>query len=224
MPQTGSIAMGTMVAVPHTSHTPPWYDSGVRSVEWAIMRAPARAYAELTAASPGATMTSTIGRPLVAALVIGAAMATTASDVLDGAFLRTTLAWSFAVLVQVAAATALVSSAPARAVSRGRAFDLLFAANGPWMLWLAAFTLWTETTTPLGRPLHSVTISLLVPGIWTAILVHRYCRIVLGATPTKALLRTAAHQSAIWLFGSAYFFWAVQGWPRIVGILTGWKS
>ena len=167
---------------------------------------------------------SAVGRPIVAALVIGAAMTTAASDALDLAFVRTTLAWSLAVVVQIVIGAALIVSAPLPRVSRVRAFDLLCAANGPWMLWLAGFTLWTQVTTPLGRPLHETTISLAAPGVWTAILVYRYCRVVLGATPAEAAWRTVAHQSAIWLVGCAFFFWAVQGWPRVLGILNGWTS
>jgi hypothetical protein len=225
MPQTGSIAMLTMVAAPMRAPLArPWYDTGVRSVEWAVMRSPARAYEALTASSPEPQLLSTIGRPIVAAMVIGAAMTVSASDSLDGAFPRATIAWSFAVVLQAVAGLVLIASAPEPRVSRGRALDLLFAANGPWMLWLAGFTLWTELTPVFGRPVHTALWSLLVPGAWTALLMYRYCRSVLGVTGAGARRRTILHQSATWLLFAAYFFWAVQGWPRVIGILAGWRS
>jgi hypothetical protein len=198
------------------------YDTAVPSVEWALMRAPERTYVRLVAGAAGFPPALALGRVIVAALLIGAAMATTATGVADAVVvLRTTLAWSFVVIVQVVGASALVASGSQRRVTSARAFDLLFAANGPWSLWLVGFTTWTLCTSPLARPLHLALLTLVVPGAWTAYVVFAYCHVVLGETRRVAWRKAAVHQSAMWIVGSGYFFWAVQGWPRVVGWWQG---
>jgi hypothetical protein len=191
------------------------------SVEWAIMRAPARAYADLlTGPDQSLSPVAALRRVPVALLLVGATMATSATSVADAAVvLRTTGAWSFAVLIQVLGALVVVSLSPARRVPGPRAFDLLFAANGPWSLWLVAFTTWTMFGSPFGRPIHDAILTLAVPAAWTAYVMFAYCQVVLGSTPRRALWTTALHQGVMWFIGASYFFWAVQGWPRL---LAGW--
>jgi hypothetical protein len=201
------------------------YDTAVSSVEWALMRAPERTYVRLVGGSTSIPPALVLGRVIVAALLIGAAMATTATGVADAVVvLRTTLAWSFVVVVQVVGASVLVASGSQRRVTSARAFDLLFAANGPWSLWLIGFTCWTMLTSPLGRQLHAAALTLAIPGAWTAYLVFAYCHVVLGETRHIAWRKAAVHQSAMWIVGLGYFFWAVQGWPRVIGwwSLSSW--
>jgi hypothetical protein len=201
------------------------YDTAVSSVEWAIMRAPARAYARLAAHGRPISAAIALRRVAVAALLIGATMATTATSVADAiVVVRTTLAWSFAVGVQVAGALVLVATARRRLVPATRAFDLLFAANGPWSLWLFGFTAWTVFTSPFGRPLHGVMATVAIPGVWTGYLVQAYCQVVLGDTRRVAFWKMAAHQSAMWIVGAGYFFWAVQGWPRLISWWARWAG
>jgi hypothetical protein len=199
------------------------YDDAVSSVEWDVMRAPERTYRRLTAGAASTPRAHGFGRVIVAALLVGAAMATTATGVADAVVvLRTTMAWSFVVVAQVVGASALVASGAERRVTAGRAFDLLFAANGPWSLWLIGFTTWTMFTSPAGRQLHAAALTLVVPGAWTAYLVFAHCRVVLGETHEAALRKAAIHQSAMWIVGAGYFWWAVQGWPRLVGWWGSW--
>jgi hypothetical protein len=187
------------------------------------MRAPERTYLRLSGDAGSFPAPHAVGRVIVAALLIGATMATTATGVADAVVvLRTTAAWSFAVVIQVLGAAALVATGSRRRVTAARAFDLLFAANGPWSLWLMGFTAWTMLTSPIGRALHEAALTLAVPGVWTAYVVFAYCRVVLGETRDSALRKTAIHQSAMWIVGTGYFFWAVQGWPRILGWWWGW--
>jgi hypothetical protein len=194
------------------------YDTAVSSVEWAVMVAPERAYLRLTTGAASIPLAHVLGRVVVTALLIGAAMTTTATGVADAVVVwRTTLAWSFAVVVQVLGASALVASGARRGVTAARAFDLLFAANGPWSLWLMGFTTWTMFTSPLSRDLHWAVPTVAVPGVWTAYLVFAYCHVVLGETRQAAWRKATVHQSAMWVVGLGYFFWAVQGWPRLVG-------
>jgi len=199
------------------------YDTAVSSVEWALMCAPERTYVRLVEGAASVSPALVLGRVIVAALLIGAAMATTATGSADAVVvLRTTMAWSFAAVVQVVGACALVASGSQRRVTAARAFDLLFAANGPWSLWLTGFTCWTVLTSPLGRPLHTAALTLAIPGVWTAYLVFGYCRVVLGETRHVAWRKATVHQSAMWIVGMSYFFWAVQGWPRVVGWWGWW--
>jgi hypothetical protein len=187
------------------------------------MRAPERTYLRLVAGATTIPPALVPGRVVVAALLIGAAMATSATGVADAVVvLRTTLAWSFVVVVQVVGASALVASGSQRRVTSARAFDLLFAANGPWSLWVVGFTIWTMFTSPLGRPIHLALLTLVVPGAWTAYVMFAYCQIVLGETRQVAWRKAAVHQSAMWIVGAGYFFWAVQGWPRVVGWWGSW--
>jgi hypothetical protein len=201
------------------------YDIAVSSAEWAVMRAPERAYVRLSADESSIAPPYVLRRVAVTALLLGATMAITATGVADAVVvLRTTMAWSFAVLTQAVGASALVASGSQRRVTAARAFDLLFAANGPWSLWLIGFTIWTLVTSPLGRPLHWAALTVALPGVWTAYLVFAYCHVVLGETRPVAWRKAAVHQSAMWIVGAGYFFWAVQGWPRVVGWWDSWGS
>jgi hypothetical protein len=200
------------------------YDDAVSSVEWAVMRAPERTYSRLSTGAGSIPRAQVLGRVVVTALLIGAAMATTATGVADAVVvLRTTVAWSFAVVAQVVGASALVASGAQRRVTAARAFDLLFAANGPWSLWLIGFTAWIMFTNPAGRPLHAAELTLVVPGAWTAYLVFAHCRVVLGETREAAMRKAAIHQAAMWIVGAGYFWWAVQGWPRLIGWWDSWS-
>lgn len=193
------------------------YDRVVPSVEWAIMCAPERTYGRLVVEPASISFATALRRPLLSALLIGATMATTATGLADAvAVFRTTTAWSFAIMVQIVGAAVLVGTARRRPVPAARAFDLLFAANGPWSLWLVAFTAWTVLDQPLGA-IHGALPTLLLPAAWTAYLVFTHCRLVLGETAAVALRKAAIHQASIWVIGAGYFFWAVQGWPRIIG-------
>jgi hypothetical protein len=195
------------------------YDTGMRSLEWAVLWAPRRTYAAAVAQVPQASPTSAVGRVLVAAVILGATMATTTTLVADAVVVaRASLTWSFAIAVQIVAALVLVASGPDRRVTSLRAFDLLWATSGPWTLWLAGFTWWVASQAPRALELHGVIPSLVMPAAWTTCLVFAYCREVLNLPTREAMVRTACHQAALWAVGTGYFFWAVQGWPRLIGL------
>lgn len=195
------------------------YDSAMRSLEWAIMWTPRRAYADAVARLSRSSVVSAAGRVIVASLILGATMATTITLVADSVVvLRAALTWSFAIVVQIAAAVVLVASSPRRRVGGVRAFDLLWAASGPWTLWLAGFTAWVAASRAGALELHQAIVTLVMPGAWTTYLVFVCCREVLNHSTPAALTRAAIHQAFIWLVGAGYFFWAVQGWPRLIGL------
>jgi glucose dehydrogenase len=146
-------------------------------------------------------------------------MATTITLVADAiVVLRASLTWSFAIAAQVVAAIALVASSPRRRVGAVRAFDLLWAASGPWTLWLAGFTWWIAGSSPRDVELHRALPTVVMPAAWTTCLVFAYCREVLSHSTRAAVVRTSLHQAAMWAVGASYFFWAVQGWPRLIGL------
>lgn len=184
------------------------------------MTAPSRAYSRL---APGhrSSLAGALKRPLVAAIVLGAAVCIYATGrmTLELA-LSAILTWSFAVAVQTVAAVALVASSNRRASSLPAAFDLFFMGHGPWSLWLiaaAASSAW------LPRPARMdliVATTAAVPIAWTAVIVFAFCRMVLNDAPRPAVVRTLLHQSLIWTFTAAYIAVVVQLWPRIVGMLA----
>jgi hypothetical protein len=85
----------------------------------------------------------------------------------------------------------LVSSAPPRSIGRARAVELMFAAHGPWSLWLVAVAV-VELLTPA---MTTVIASAIVPLAWTALLLQAFCREVLGLSPRQARSRVFAHQA-----------------------------
>jgi hypothetical protein len=137
-----------------------------------------------------------------------------------GLALSAIVTWSFAVVVQVVAASALVASSRRRTVSVPAAVDLFFMGHGPWSLWLltaAACAAW------LPRPDHMdfiVVVTAVVPIAWTAVIVFAFCREVLNEPPRPAAIRTLFHQSLIWTFTGVYIAMVVALWPRILGTLA----
>jgi hypothetical protein len=62
-------------------------------------------------------------------------------------------------------------------------------------------------------------LSLLIPGVWTALIVSAFCRAVLGCSPRGAHLLTAGHQAVTWTLFFAYVFLTSGIWPRIVAVV-----
>jgi hypothetical protein len=188
------------------------------SPELLVMTAPPSAYQRL---APGhrTGLAAALKRPLLVAIVAGTAISVYAARrvTLDLA-LSGVLTWSFAPLVQLLAAAALVASSRRRSVSVPAGVDLLFMGHAPWSLWLlaaAASAVW------LPRPARMdliVAATAAVPLAWTVAIVFAFCRSVLQDDPRKAAIRTLFHQSLIWTFAGAYIAIAVQLWPRLVGL------
>ena len=77
--------------------------------------------------------------PLLLALLLGivTSVATT-GRVVASLLLSQTVCWSFVPALQLVRGSLLIASAPRRRVTFPRAVELLFAAHGPWSLWLVA--------------------------------------------------------------------------------------
>jgi hypothetical protein len=156
-------------------------------------------------------------RPALVALVFGTVVALVTTGRADPRLVAsTTLYWSFVPILQLVAAVALVRSSRQRP-PMAEAIDALFAANGPWALWLVALAGWAVSAPPVARPMFWILAAALVPLAWTPFLVLAFCRKVLGDPLRAALLKTALHQAAMLLSFLVYVANAIAFAPRLAG-------
>lgn len=164
-------------------------------------------------------MVVALRQPALAAMVLGVSIAISATGHVSPALvLSTTLCWSFAVVLQAAAALLLIASPARDTVGRVRAFDLFFAGHAPWSLWLLAVAAWAPSTPD--RSLAPIVASAIVPVALTVRIVYAFFVEVLQLQPREALLRTAAHQAVIWITVAVLFGTAVQIVPRALEWLS----
>lgn len=159
-------------------------------------------------------------RPLLVAVVLGTSLAIASTGTVGlGLVASTTLAWSFVVLIQLLAALAIVGTAPRRTIPTGRAVHEFFGLHVPWSSWLLGWAVWAWTISPLERHSGWVLWTALVPAVWTALLIYRYCRDVLAEPHRRAIARACAHQAIVWgaflVIGGS----AVGLWPRVLQVL-----
>jgi hypothetical protein len=189
------------------------------SDEVRVMFAPRAAYRRLVAEPPPLGVLAVVRRPALAALVIGGALALTSTGgARPLALATTTLCWCFVPGLQLIVAAALLAWWRRPGLRLGAAIDLLFAGQGPWLLWtlgvaasaLVAFRLGDHTTPRL----LLVLLFGLVPLGWTAIILVAFCREVLGLEARQALIWMSLYELAIW--GLAYLYagaMTFQAWP-----------
>jgi hypothetical protein len=154
------------------------------------------------------------GRLLLALAVIGTSVAAhAASRVSVELVAGIGLSWSFALLVQVLAAAAIIVPARARTVTALRAFELWFQAHLPWSLWLLLPALYFSlagrrvTETPLA-------VAALVPIAWTIVVLHAFAAHVLRAR--RAAVIVLIHQGIVWGLALCYIAYAIGGWDRVL--------
>lgn len=181
----------------------------------AVALAPARAYARLVEGPRATTWRHALGRPVLVLLVIGVSTAIMATGRLTLSLVASTmLLWSFAIVIQVIAALALVASSRRRAVGASRAFDLFFAGHLPWTIWILVVTAWHAAELPYG---FELLVCGAVAAIWrTAQIVHAFALTVLGTAGSGARARTAAHQAAIVLVILSFVAATSGGWWRLL--------
>ena len=183
-----------------------------------LMLWPAAEYSARVAASRDATWAGAISVPLLVALLLGivTSVATT-GRVVGSLVLSQTVCWSFVPALQLGTASMLIGSAPRRRVTFPRALELLFAAHGPWSLWLVATGLLQSVFPDQNLALASS----LVPGTWTAWMLSEYGREVLGLTPAQSRLRVLAHQGATVLLILTYMELGSRLSVRLIGVFQG---
>jgi hypothetical protein len=191
------------------------------SADLTIMFSPKDAYRRF-AALPVRDRWFVVGlrRPAFVALLIGSMIAMTATDRIGvGLVLSVGLCWSFATVVQTAAAAGVIAAFPGRIVGGARALDLFFMSAGPWSLWLLTLGAWAGLAADHTAIPRVALATAAVPIVWTAVIVFAFCRSVLNASFRGALTATLIHQAAIWIFTAVYISTAVQAWPRLLGAL-----
>ena len=181
-----------------------------------LMVAPSRTYGRLLETSAARGWSSVFGRCLLIASIIGAAIAiATTKRITIGLLLSLTLCWSFAVVLQFAAAAALGASSKRRNVSLAAAVDLIFLGHAPWSLWLIAMAMWSAFSPTGAHFTDGMMLTALIALGWRSAIIFAFCRRVLQASTTGALLRTALHQAVILFFIFLYAAWAVDLWSRL---------
>ncbi len=192
------------------------------SPEIQVMLSPAAAYRRCATRAGGGGLWVAARRPLFVALLQGVAIAMMATNTVAAPTVASvTLCWSAAVLVQLLAGTALILSAPRRAVSFTRAVDLFYLGHAPWSLWLLACAAGARAPITWLLPYFSwiVLLAMAVAAALTARILVAFAQTVLGLDRRAAVRRTALHQTVIWLVLLGYFAAAVALWPRIVGVI-----
>jgi hypothetical protein len=184
-----------------------------------VALAPNETYRQLIAEPVRGTWFRALERAALVAVIIGTAVTmSSARRVPLGLVLMGIVCWSFVAIVQCLIGLAVLGRARGRPMSAPRCLELLFLGHLPWSLWtLVILGLYTFTTLPVG--LAAQVLSLLIPGVWTTIIVLAFCRTVLGCTPARARMLTAAHQAVTWTVFFTYVFLVSGFWVRFLALV-----
>ena len=179
-----------------------------------LMVRPAAEYSARVARSRDSAWVHAISVPvlLVGLLGIVTSMATT-GRVVASLVISQAVCWSFVPVLQFATGSMLIGSAPERPVTFSRAVELLFAAHGPWSLWLIVMGL-LQTVSPSQ---DMAKLSALIPTAWTGWMLLAYGRNVLGLSAQQARTRVLFHQAMTMLLIVAYFELATRLSVRLIG-------
>ena len=182
-----------------------------------LMRAPAREYRLGVAARRTASWSRALTVPVLLALMLGLLNSTAAVGHVAGLLvLDQIVSWSFVPALQLLTGMALIASARARRVTFPRAVELLFAAHGPWSLWLVGATV-LQTVYP--DP-YVVIGSGAAPLAASAFMLDAFAREVLGLSVRQARLRVLTHQAVTILLIAIYIELATRLSVRILGAVT----
>ena len=180
-----------------------------------LMLFPVRTYRRLLLDPPRVSVPAAFMRPVLSLMVVGTSTAIWATvHVSVRLVISLMLCWSVVIVIQLAAALALIVPAR-RQVTLPGAIDLFFTAHGPWSTWLLGSAVWVILSSPFGRPAQFHMSTAAVPAIWTALIIFAFCRVVLACGRREAILRTLLHQAIIWSVMFVLFALAVQLWPRL---------
>ncbi|HET7697566.1 MAG TPA: hypothetical protein VFK57_17750 [Vicinamibacterales bacterium] len=188
--------------------------------ELRLIAAPVRTYAMLARQPSPLRPAAWLRRPLLACLAIGLSMAIAGTGhVTPALVLRTTAAWSFVIVLQIAIAFVVVAAPARRTVGIPRALDLFFASHAPWSLWMLGAA---AMPAPAGRPLLPLLPLALIPLAITVRAIRAFFREVLRLDGRGAVWRTAVHQAITWTTLGVLYGASVALQPRIVGALAQW--
>jgi hypothetical protein len=180
---------------------------------------PTKTYRELIAEPERGTWLRALERLAFVAILIGTAVTLSSARRLPpGLVLMGIVCWSFVPITQWLIGLVVIGRAPGRPLSVPRCLELLFAGHLPWSLWMLVF-IGFDTFTPVPIPLVIQVLSLLVPAVWTTIILSAFCRIVLGCTPSRAHRLIVAHQAMTWTAFFGYVVLVSGLWPRVLAFI-----
>jgi hypothetical protein len=180
-----------------------------------LMARPAREYRRRVGESRDAPWRQALAVPGLLALLLGIVTSAAATGrVVASLVISQTVCWSFVPALQLMTGCILIGSARQRPVSFARAIELLFAAHGPWSLWLVAIAALQMLTANRNIVLASV----LAPAVWTAWILLAYSREVLRLPARGAWLRVSAHQAATVLLILTYVELGSRLSVRVIGL------
>jgi len=180
---------------------------------------PTETYRQLIAQPVRGTWLRALERPALVAVIVGTAITlSSARRVPLGLVLMGVVCWSFVPLIQWLIGLVVIGRARGRPMSVPRCLELLFAGHLPWSLsTLVMVGLYTFTPVPIA--LTAQVLGLLVPGVWTTVIVWSFCRTALGCTPARARRLTAFHQALTWTTFCAYVFLLSGFWQRMLAFI-----
>jgi hypothetical protein len=186
-----------------------------------VALAPLETYGKLMREPADGGWRRALERPALVAVIVGTAVTLSSADrVPIGLVAMAILTWSFVPMLQLLVGAIVSGIAPARSISMARSSELLFMAHLPWSLWVLVMTgLPAFTYVPLPQSVQVV--SLLIPGVWTSMIVLAFCRAVLGCATRGARWLTALHQTMIWILFFGYVFIVSGVWARTLA-MVGW--
>jgi hypothetical protein len=188
-------------------------------LELRLALAPLDTYRQLIAEPVRGNWLRALERPAFVAAIIGTALTMSAARRVPlGLVLMGIVCWSFVPILQCLIGAVLIGWGRGRQMSMPRCLELLFIGHLPWSLWtLIVLGVYTFTTLPIG--LAAQLLSLLIPGVWTTIILIAFCRTALGCTPTRARVLTAAHQAMTWMVFFTYAFLVSGFWSRLLAFV-----
>jgi hypothetical protein len=180
---------------------------------------PLETYRELVVAPVRGTWLRALERPALVAAIIGTAVTmASARRVPLGLVVMGIVCWSFVPIAQWLIGVAVIGPVRGRPLSVPRSLELLFLAHLPWSLWTLVM-LGLDTFTPIPMPAAVQALSLLIPAVWTTVILSAFCRTVLGCTPARARMVTTVHQAMTWTTFFVYVFLVSGLWPRLVALV-----
>ena len=185
---------------------------------------PAAAFREL-ALTPGDGVYIFARRPLALLMAIGSTVSIladgrlTARLVVDGA-----ISFAFIPLFEIAALAVVVRRMPRR-VPFAHAVDLLFAANGPWIVWMLALSALASALAPQDLPRWTATPRMWIVAAATALAIAWLVRLefhvfrdAFERSRAQAARDVLLQRALAWSAGTLYFF-GFALWPILVGVL-----
>ncbi|HET9371477.1 MAG TPA: hypothetical protein VFO19_14555 [Vicinamibacterales bacterium] len=182
------------------------------SDEWALILRPRAVYRHIRPVAAAYIPAYILWFSLVIAVAIGSS-ATARLHI--GLVASLAFMWAFVPVIHVAAALALIATAPRRAQPVGPAVALLLMGHGPWSL--ALLTIGALGAAGLGHWFELTSAIVAIAVVLTVRIVYAYCVEVLAASAVGAGLRAAAHQALTYAIAVLCVDWAVGGLAQRFG-------